>query len=122
MAQDNKRNEQKNRKSVAQERFEEADNAGRFAGNDADAQAAKRRMEENIRQDTGASHQERNKGTDRLDTPAKRTTNQAQDTAGDAQNVETDDTGRLEGQEAQRARNKANEGLRQSREEGRLES
>lgn len=34
-------NNDKNRKSEAQERFDEADNAGRFAGRDNDARAAK---------------------------------------------------------------------------------
>lgn len=117
MAQDNIRNTDKNRKSEAQERFEQADNAGRFAGNDADAQAARRSMEENIRQDTTSSSEERNKGTDRLDTPARRGTAQAQDTAGDAQNEEVDGSGRLEGKSADDARNKANEGIRQGRDE-----
>lgn len=117
MAQKNIKNTDKNRKSEAQERFEQADNAGRFAGNDADAQAARNRMEEDIRQDTGSNREERNKGTDRLDTPAKRTTNQAEDTAGDAQNEEVDGSGRLGGRDAEQARNKANEGLRQGREE-----
>lgn len=117
MAKDNIRNTDKNRKSEAQERFEQADNAGRFAGNDADAQAARRSMEENIRQDTASSSEERNKGTDRLDTPAKRGTAQAQDTAGDAQNEEVDGSGRLEGKSAEDARNKANEGIRQGRDE-----
>lgn len=117
MAQDNIRNTDKNRKSEAQERFEQADNAGRFAGDDNDAKAARKRMEEDIRQDTNASREDRNKGTDRLDTPAKRTTNQAQDTAGDAQNEEVDNTGRLEGREADAARNKSTEGQRQGRDD-----
>lgn len=117
MAKDNIRNTDKNRKSEAQEHFEQADNAGRFAGNDTDAKAARQRMEEDIKQDTSSNPGERNKGTDRLDTPARRTTSQAQDTAGDAQNVEVDNTGRLPGKEADDARNKANEGLRQGRED-----
>lgn len=117
MAQDNTRNTDKNRKSEAQERFEQADNAGRFAGNDTDAQAARRGMEEHIRQDTNSSSADRNKGTDRLDTPARRGTAQAQDTAGDAQNEEVDSSGRLEGKSAEEARNKASEGLRQGRDE-----
>lgn len=117
MAQDNIRNTDKNRKSEAQERFEQADNAGRFAGNDTDAQAARRSMEENIRQDTNSSSAERNKDTDRLDTPGRRGTTQAQDMAGDAQNEEVDGSGRLEGKGAEDARNKANEGIRQGRDE-----
>lgn len=115
MAQNNNRNTDKNRKSEAQERFEEAENAGRFAGKDADARAARCSMEENIRQDTSSGSEERNKGTDRLDTPAKRGSAQAQDTAGDAQNEEVDGTGRLGGKEAEDARNKADEGIRQGR-------
>ena len=117
MAQDNSRNTEKNRKSEAQERFEQADNAGRFAGDDADAKAARQAAEENIRQDTTSSREERNKGTDRLDTPGKRGTNQVQDTAGDAQNEEVDGSGRLEGKEAENARNKATEGIKQGRSE-----
>lgn len=117
MAQNNNRNTDKNRKSEAQERFEQADNAGRFAGNDADAQAARRQMEETVRQDTNSSSEERNKGTDRRDTPAKRGTAQAQDTAGDAQNEEVDGSGRLKGGEAKDARNKADEGIRQGRDD-----
>ena len=115
MAQDNSKNTDKQRKSEAQERFEQADNAGRFAGDDNDAKRARQVAEEAIRQDTGSSSGEHNKGTDRLDTPAKRGTTQAQDTAGDAQNEEVDGSGRLEGKEAEDARNKATEGMRQGR-------
>ncbi|HEY1113381.1 MAG TPA: hypothetical protein VGE66_07460 [Chitinophagaceae bacterium] len=117
MAQDNNRNTGKNRKSETRERFEQADNAGRFAGNDADALAARRNMEENIRQDTSSHSEERNKGSDQRDTPARRGTGQAQDTAGDAQNEEVDGTGRLEGKEAENARQKADEGIRQGRDD-----
>jgi hypothetical protein len=117
MARDNIQNTDKNRKSEAQERFEQADNAGRFAGNDSDAKAARQQAEEAIRQDTSSSSSERNKGTDRLDTPAKRGTAQAQDTVGDAQNEEVDGSGRLEGKESEEARNKATEGIRQGRQD-----
>ncbi|MBD0333773.1 MAG: hypothetical protein ICV66_14095 [Chitinophagaceae bacterium] len=48
-------NEDKNRKSEAQEIFEQADNAGRFAGDDADAKGARNQAIENIRQDTSSS-------------------------------------------------------------------
>lgn len=114
MARDNIRNTDKNRKSEAQERIEQADNAGRFAGGDADAQAARDRAEKSIRQESSGARGDRNKGTDQRDTPARRGANQAQDTAGDAQNVKDSDT-RLEGKEAKEARNKATEGSRQGR-------
>jgi len=117
MAQDNTNNPDKNRKSEAQERFEQAENAGRFAGEDNDAKAARRQAEENIRQDANASSGERDKDSNRGDTPAKRGTAQAQDTAGDAQNEEVDGTGRLQGREAEDARNKASEGIRQGRQD-----
>ena len=51
--------ENKNRKSESQERFEEADNAGRFAGNDTDAQSAKQQAINNIREDSGSTREER---------------------------------------------------------------
>jgi hypothetical protein len=107
MARDNIQNTDKNRKSEAQERFEQADNAGRFAGNDSDAKAARQQAEEAIRQDNSSSSSERN----------KRGTAQAQDTAGDAQNEEVDGSGRLEGKESEEARNKATEGIRQGRQD-----
>jgi hypothetical protein len=117
MAQDNVRNTRKDRKTEAQERFEQADNAGRFAGDDADAHAARQRAEEDISRVGSSTGAKQNKGADRLDTPAKRTTNQAQDISGEAQNVRDDQQGRLEGKEADEARNKATEGLRQGRED-----
>ena len=54
-------NTEKNRKSKSQEIYEQAENAGRFAGNDPDAEAARQQATENIRQDTGSSSDERNK-------------------------------------------------------------
>jgi hypothetical protein len=114
MAQDNIRNTNKNRKSEAQERVEQADNAGRFAGNDADARAARQRAEESIRRQSNTGREDRNEDTDQPDTPARRSTSQAQDLAGDAQNVKDGDT-RLEGREAEEARKKATEGMRQGR-------
>lgn len=103
---------EKQRKSEAQEIHEQADNAGRFAGDSPDSQAALEQSKENIRQDTGSSREERN-GDNAAD--EGRRNNQVQDTGGDAQNVEDDGSGRLEGEEAERARNKANEGQRQGR-------
>jgi hypothetical protein len=105
----------KNRKSESQERFEQADNAGRFAGNDADAQAAKQQAVENIRQDSRSTEAERNQSGD-TNAEAHRNPTRAEDYKGEAQNV-NDDTGRpMEGPETQHAVNKANEGLRQGRE------
>ena len=57
-------NQHKHRKSEAQKQFEEADNAGRFAGDDADAKAAKEQAMENIRQDTQSTSEERNKDSE----------------------------------------------------------
>jgi len=103
-------NDSKNRKSGAQERFEEADNAGRFAGNDPDARAAKEQAIEEIRQDTGSSREERNKDNNQSDREARRDPGQSKDYKGDSQNV-NDDTGRpLNEEELEKARNKANEG------------
>jgi hypothetical protein len=108
-------NTSKQRKSEAQEIFEQADNAGPFAGNDADAQAARSQAKENIRQDVKSSRQERDKN-ENTDAEANRDA-QSQDYKGEAQNV-NDDTGRpLSEEETKQARNKANEGLRQRRNE-----
>ena len=51
MQQENDRNEDKNRKSEAQKRFDAADNAGRFAGNNQDANAARQEAMEDIEHD-----------------------------------------------------------------------
>jgi hypothetical protein len=50
----------KNRKSESQEIFEQADNAGRFAGSDSDAQSAHSQAVENIRKNLQSSREERN--------------------------------------------------------------
>jgi hypothetical protein len=106
-------NKDKNRKSEAQKIFEEADNAGRFAGNDPDAKAARSGAIENIRQDTGSNGNERNK--EATDAEARRDPAQTHDYKGESQNV-NDDTGRpLNEEETQHARNKAMEGTRQNR-------
>jgi hypothetical protein len=106
----------KNRKSESAERFDEADNAGRFAGNDADAQAARQQAIEEIRMDSGSTREERNgEDMDHSDAEARRDGEQAHDYKGESQNV-NDDTGRpLNESELSEARNKANEGLRQER-------
>ena len=51
MQQANDRNESKNRKSEAQKHFDAADNAGRFAGNEQDAKAARQEAMEDIESD-----------------------------------------------------------------------
>jgi hypothetical protein len=108
----------KNRKSKELERFEEADNAGRFSGDDADASSAREAANERIRQDTGATASERNKPNDATDAEARRDRQQSHDYKGESQNV-NDDNGRpLTEQETEKARNKANEGLRQAGSEG----
>lgn len=95
-------NTSKHRKSESQEIFEQADNAGRFAGNDTDAQAARGQAEENIRQDTQSSREERDKDKN-TDAEANRGA-QSQDYKGEAQNV-NDDTGRpLSDEETEKAR------------------
>ena len=104
----------KQRKSKAQEIYEQADNAGRFAGNDTDAQAAREQAKENVRQDTNSTRSERNKDNNE---ERERDTRQSKDYSGEAQNV-NDDAGRpLNPDEVENARNKSMEGIRQGREE-----
>jgi len=111
----------KDRKSEAQKRFEQADNAGRFAGEDADAKAAWSQSMENIRQDRAANPRHRNNSNENTDAEAHRDPAQSHDYKGEAQNV-NDDTGRpLNEDEITHARNKANEGERQGRNGGRNE-
>jgi hypothetical protein len=108
-------NKDKNRKSKAQELFEEAENAGRFAGNDDDARAAKEQAMENIRKDTGSNRRERSRQDENTDAEARGDPAQSHDYKGEAQNV-NDDTGRpLNEEELKHARNKATEGTRQNR-------
>ncbi len=128
MQQDNNRNTEKNRKSEAQKRFEEADNAGRFAGNDADAQAAREKATENIRQDTSSGRNKRdqkNQGNpdDRIgNAEAHRDPAQSHDYKGEAQNVNIDPEkpGRLGGndKDVEQARNKAMQGINEGRDTG----
>ena len=109
-------NTSRQRKSESQKIFEQADNAGRFSGNDADAQAARNQAEENIRMDAQSSGKERDKNKN-TDAEARRDAAQSHDYKGEAQNV-NDDMGRpLSKEETNEARNKANEGLRQGRNE-----
>ena len=111
-------NNNKNRKPEAQERFEEADNAGRFAGNDTDARKAKEQAlkagaVDNTGYDSGTfSNSNRDgseTGEERTNREAHRDPAQSQNYKGEAQNV-NDDTGRpLQQDELDHARNKANE-------------
>ena len=104
----------KDRKSEAQKRFEQADNAGRFAGEDADAKAAWSQSIGNVRRDRGTNPRHRN-SNENTDAEAHRDPAQSHDYKGEAQNV-NDDTGRpLNEDEITHARNKANEGARQER-------
>jgi hypothetical protein len=106
-------NQNKNRKSKEQEIFEQADNAGRFAGNDSDAKAAKEKAVENIWQDTNSTSQERNNNNN----DSERDADQSQDYRGESQNVKDDSGGRIRGEEAASARDKAEEGIRQKRDD-----
>jgi hypothetical protein len=120
-------NNEKNRKSEAQERFEEADNAGLFAGNDADAREAKANalrdgdVEDTTGYNSGPvvndSGNRARPGDATNDAAARRGDANVQDFAGDAQNVNADNNRPLEGDELEHARNKANEskGLEDSR-------
>ncbi|MFL5742278.1 MAG: hypothetical protein ACJ75B_18785 [Flavisolibacter sp.] len=104
-------NQSKNRKSEAEENFEVADNGGRFSGNDADAQDARKTTGDRVR---AASQDESNdpNASENTDKEARRDPAQAHDYKGEAQNV-NDDTGRtLNQEESEKARNKANQGNR----------
>jgi hypothetical protein len=85
-------NTSKQRKSESQKIFEQADNAGRFSGNDTDAQDARRQAEENILMDAQSSREERDKN-ENTDAEARKDAAQLHDYKGEAQNV-NDDTGR----------------------------
>ena len=110
-------NNDKNRKSEAQERFEQADNAGRFAGNDADANEAKNEAlkagaTDNTGYDSRPFENQRsrtNPDRDGTDEAAHRGSAQADDFTGDAQNVNADSSRPLQDDELTHAKNKANE-------------
>jgi hypothetical protein len=107
-------NTSKNRKSESQEIYEQADNAGRFAGDDADAKSARKLAEENIKSNAQSSRRERDP-LENNDSEAARDPQQAHDYKEEAQNV-NDDSGRtLNKEETGKARNKSNEGMRQGR-------
>jgi hypothetical protein len=91
------RNTSKDRKSEEQENREWADNAGLYAGNDDNAEAARKQATA-----TAAGDDTRPRINMDNDIDAQ-----------EAQNVS--DSPRMEGEEAERARNKATEGIRQGR-------
>ncbi len=111
-------NNDKNRKSEAQKQFEEADNAGRFAGDDQDARDAKQAaLQQGVADTTGynsGTFQNSNRdgsepGDERTNSEAHRDPAQSQNFKGEAQNV-NDDTGRpMEDNELEHSRNKANQ-------------
>jgi hypothetical protein len=113
-------NNDKNRKSEIQERFDEADNNGRFAGNDEDSMKAKQNaLKAGAKDTTGYdSGEKQNTGTgnsdtsdERTDREAHRDPNQSHDYKGDAQNVSDDFSRPLDNQDdLQHARNKAHSG------------
>jgi hypothetical protein len=110
-------NKDKNRKTEAQERFDEADNAGRFAGNDADAQQARQAARNAGARDTtgydsrpGQNERSRNNpDRDNTDEAAHRGSSNADEFAGNADNVNADSSRPLQDDELKHARNKANE-------------
>jgi hypothetical protein len=112
-------NNDKNRKSEAQKRFEEADNAGRFAGNDSDSRDAKNAaLKEGVNDTTGydsrpfqnESGSRGEPGDEYSNASAHRGDAQPQNFTGDAQNVNDDGNRPLNSDELQNARNKASEG------------
>lgn len=109
---------EKNRKSDAQERFEEADNAGRFAGNDEDAREAKANaMKDGVQDTTGYDSSPVQNDSGRRGDPGDEYTNaaahrgdaQVQDFAGNAQDVNAFPYRPMNDEETEHARNKANE-------------
>ena len=121
MQQENSRD--KNRKSEAQKRFDEAENAGRFAGDDADARNARAQAEQNVKQDAqNSGNRQRQKMGDGqiMDADAVRP-GHANMMEEEAQNINKDTTGadRLDDDsESQKARNKAGQGIQQGRDTG----
>jgi hypothetical protein len=111
-------NNDKNRKSEAQERFEEADNAGRFAGNDQDSRDAKNAALQAGAVDTtgynsgtfsNSNRDGSEAGDERTDTEAHRDAAQSHNYKGEAQNVNDDTSRPMQENELTHARNKASE-------------
>lgn len=110
------RNPGKQRKTRAQEIADEADNAGRFAGNDADAKAAKEQAMANSRAENSSLTRREGDDTGNTDAEARRDPAQSHDYKGEAQNVNEDSGRPLNEQDVLHARNKAQEGIQQNRE------
>ena len=121
MQQENSRD--KMRKSEAQKTFEEADNAGRFAGDGADARSARAQAEQNVkREGQNSGNKQRQKMGDGqiMDADAVRP-GHANMMKEEAQNINKDRTGadRLDDDsETGKARNKAGGGIQQGRDTG----
>jgi len=111
------------RKSEAQKRLEEAENAGRFAGDDADARNARAQAEQNVRQEgqnSGDRQQQKMGSGEIMDADAVRP-GQANMMEEEAQNINKDRTGADlldDDSETGKARNKANQGIQQGRDTG----
>ncbi len=112
-------NNDKNRKSEAQERFDEADNAGRFAGNDQDAMDAKNAaLQDGVKDTTGYDSRPFQNDSSSRSEPGDEFTNasahhgdaQVQPFTSDAQNVNDAGDRPMDNDELEHARNKANEG------------
>ena len=122
MQQDNQ-NTNKQRKSEAQKTFEEADNAGRFAGDDTDAQSARHQAEQNIRQDAQSSRGQQNREITEgaiMDGDDVRP-GHANMMEEEAQNINKDRSGStLTNNEdsLEKARNKATQGIKEGRDTG----
>jgi hypothetical protein len=97
--------------------FEQGGDEDRLPGNSSGINVVQGQSGENMQQEIGAGAQERDKGHNRAAEEGRIDTNQTHDRGGEAQNVEDDGSGRLEGDEAERARNKAQEGQRQGRDD-----
>jgi hypothetical protein len=96
---------EKPRKPESAERFDEADNNGRFAGNDPDAQSAREQVPKNTASQQSRSNTDDIANQESSDLLARRD-NQSHNYKGEADNV-NDDTGRsLNEEELQHQRNK----------------
>lgn len=111
-------NKDKNRKSEAQDRFDDAVNAGRFAGDSDDAQKAKQKalkgkVEDTTGYDSSSVQNDNGRrgepGDEYTNASARRGDADAQDFAGNAQNVNAGEGRPLNDDELKKARNKADQ-------------
>lgn len=122
MSKERQQNMDKGRKSDARKDFEEAENAGRFAGNDADAQAARSEAEQKIREVEGSRpSQLGNREVLPEDAPPRLDDAQTNNITSEAQNVNNhpDVPGRLSNndKDVDEATNKAMQGIKEGRSE-----